>query len=182
MGNYHICAFTGHRPEKLPFGGDEAQPECLRLKKTLSCLIHGLCAQGVTEYLSGMAQGVDTWAAESVLRLKHENPSVRLRCILPCATQADGWTPQNRARYERILARADETLCLSPVYTKACMLTRNRWLASHCDLLLAVCDGRFRSGTAATIRYAVKSGKPVLIIHPVTGGVTFMNYEKEELF
>ena len=31
------CAFTGYRPEKLPFGDDEESPGCKRLKQRLFC-------------------------------------------------------------------------------------------------------------------------------------------------
>ena len=30
------CCFTGHRPEKLPWGSDESDPRCTALKKKLS--------------------------------------------------------------------------------------------------------------------------------------------------
>ena len=32
-----ICCFTGHRPEKLPWGTDESDPRCVKLKEELSC-------------------------------------------------------------------------------------------------------------------------------------------------
>ena len=30
------CCFTGHRPEKLPWGDDEADPRCRALKRKLA--------------------------------------------------------------------------------------------------------------------------------------------------
>ena len=31
------CAYTGHRPEKLPFGNDENDPRCKMLKQKIMC-------------------------------------------------------------------------------------------------------------------------------------------------
>ena len=47
-------------------------------------------------------------------------------------------------------------------------LQRNRDIVDACELLLATpnSDERLRSGTWATVRYAVKVGKPVLICYP----------------
>ena len=34
-GRERTCCFTGHRPEKLPWGWDEGDPRCRRLKEKL---------------------------------------------------------------------------------------------------------------------------------------------------
>ena len=52
------------------------------------------------------------------------------------------------------------------------MLERNRFLVDHSDILLAVYNGERRGGTAATVRYAQRSGREILILDPVTGLIT----------
>lgn len=65
------CAFTGHRPQSLPFGFNESDERCIALKQTLRAEIIRLIEQeGVTHFISGMALGVDIYAAEIVLGLK----------------------------------------------------------------------------------------------------------------
>ena len=64
------CAFTGHRPKKFPWGYDEADVRCVALKKELVAQIAKLVDVGYTDFLSGMAEGTDTWAALAVLALK----------------------------------------------------------------------------------------------------------------
>ena len=65
------CAFTGHRPQNLPFRFDETDERCLRLKVELRKLIVQMIEQkNVTHFISGMALGIDTYAAEMVLDLK----------------------------------------------------------------------------------------------------------------
>jgi len=49
-------------------------PRCAALKAVLSGQIEALAEAGVTQFLSGMAEAVDTWAALSVLDLREKNP------------------------------------------------------------------------------------------------------------
>ena len=53
------------------------------------------------------------------------------------------------------------------------MLERNRFLVDHAAALLAVYKGGYRSGTAATIRYAQKMDREIIIIEPITLAVSY---------
>ena len=48
------------------------------------------------------------------------------------------------------------------------MLERNRFLVDHAAALLAVYNGERRGGTAATVRYAQKMGRKIIVIAPLT--------------
>ena len=50
------CAFTGHRPHKLPWRYNEADSRCLALKAALSEQITRLVDAGVTDFYSGGAE------------------------------------------------------------------------------------------------------------------------------
>lgn len=63
------CAFTGHRPKKFPWGYNEAGKRCFALKQALAEQIAKLVEAGYTDFLSGMAEGIDTWAALAILTL-----------------------------------------------------------------------------------------------------------------
>ena len=83
------CAFTGHRPQSLPFGFDESDDRCDALKEELREQIINLIEnEGVTHYISGMALGVDLMAAEIVLDMKKNYPDITLESAIPCETQA----------------------------------------------------------------------------------------------
>ena len=161
------CAFTGHRPQKYPWRYDETDERCVKLKEVLAGQIEKLVADGFMDFLSGMAEGVDTWAAEIVLALRRQNPTLKLHCILPCREQADKWSDSARERYIDILEQADSIVYVNRVYRKNCMLERNRFLVDHADLLLAVYSGEQRGGTAATVRYAKRCGKEVIVLTPL---------------
>ena len=172
MMNEQGCAFTGHRPAKFPWKYDEEDSRCLELKAALARQIEVLAAAGVTDFYTGMAQGVDTWAALAVLALRERVPGVRLHCILPCEGQERLWPEVAQKRYSHILSQADSVEYVSRTYDKNCMLTRNRRLVDSAAFLLAVYNGEKRGGTAATVRYAQKTGRKIIIIHPITRQVT----------
>ena len=67
------CAFTGHRPQNLPFRFNENDDRCIALKQKLrDCIVQLIEQEGVRHFISGMAIGVDMYAAEIVLELKAE--------------------------------------------------------------------------------------------------------------
>ncbi len=164
----NCCAFTGHRPRKFPWKYDEADSRCLALKAVLADQIAALVDAGFTQFLSGMAEATDTWSALSVLDLRENDPAIKLHCILPCKEQADKWAASSRDLYHSILDRADSIVYVSRTYYKNCMLDRNRFLVDHAAALLAVYNGERRGGTAATMRYAQKMGRKIIVIDPLT--------------
>lgn len=162
------CAFTGHRPAKLPWKYDEEDNRCVALKAVLAEQIEKLAEAGVTDFYSGMALGVDVWSAMAVLALREKNPTVKLHCVLPCEGQEIKWTVPAQERYKQILSEADYVDYVSRAYHKGCMLERNHRLVDSAAFLLAVYNGEKRGGTAATVRYAQKAGREIIRIDPKT--------------
>ena len=101
----NCCAFTGHRPHKFPWKYNEADERCVALKAALTKQIIALVEEGVTDFYSGGADGVDCWAALIVLELRKKNPALRLHCILPHEGQADKWSNSAQERYYSILSQ-----------------------------------------------------------------------------
>ena len=155
------CAFTGHRPNKLPWRYDETASGCIALRSVLAEQIALLAEAGVTQFLSGMAEGVDTWAALSVLELREKNPAIKLHCILPCTSQAEKWSASSRDRYRSILELADSIVYVSRDSHKNCMLERNRFMVDASSLLICYFDGR-PGGTAQTVHMAEQSGLEII--------------------
>ena len=168
----YTCAFTGHRPKSFPWGYDESAPSCVLLKEVLAAQISSLAERGVTDFLSGMAQGVDLWCSEIVLDLKKKNPALKLHAILPCEGQESKWTAAAQALYRSILEQADEVVYVNRNYSANCMLERNRYMVDLASILLAVYNGAYRSGTGMTVRYAQKLGREIIIIDPILRHIT----------
>ena len=163
------CAFTGHRPQHLPFGMNENDERCTDLKETLKEQIINLIEkEDVTHFITGMALGIDLYAAEIVLDLKARYPNITLESAIPCETQAVKWSMAQRERYYDIAAQCDKETMLQSHYSPDCMDKRNCYMVDHADFIIAVWDGR-PSGTGKTVTYArSKNGKSIIVIDPVT--------------
>lgn len=168
------CAFTGHRPQKLPFRFNEADLRCVRLKETLRGEIIKLIEEQHAErFISGMALGTDMYAAEIVLDLKKIFPGIVLECAIPCETQAVKWPEATRERYFDIVSKCDIETMLQRPYTPDCMHRRNRYMVEQADYLIAVWSGS-AGGTQKTIEYAQRLDRPVTVIDPETLRVRYL--------
>lgn len=151
-----VLAFTGHRPEKLPWGYDETDPRCAALKRQITDAVRAAAGEGYDTFLCGMARGCDLYFAEAVLAL-----GLRLEAYLPCPSQADRWSPADRQRQTKLLLQCAAVYLVEPAYTKGCMLRRNRRMVDECDGLLTVYDGS-PGGTGAAIAYARRRGRCII--------------------
>ena len=160
-GIEQTCCFTGHRPEKLPWRGEEEDPGCLSLKKRLADTLESLYGREYRHFISGMARGADTYFAEAVLALKERRPGVLLEAAIPCPTQAHAWRASERARWRSILDRCDLETVVQQHYDRSCMLRRNRYMVEHSSILVAAYDG-MGGGTMYTISYAMDCGLEIV--------------------
>lgn len=160
------CCFTGHRPQKLRYGENSIQ--CDELESKLEELIIELIEkEGVTHFISGVALGVDTYAANIVLNLKAQYLHITLECAIPCETQEVKWNERDRDIYYDLLAKCDKETLLQQNYTSNCMQKRNEYMVDNSDYVIAVWNGK-PSGTGNTVKYARKNKKVVLLINPQT--------------
>ena len=166
------CAFTGHRPSRFSWKNNQDDGRCVALKVVLTEQIRLLAKTGVMDFLSGMAEGTDCYCSQIVLALHEKNPELKLHCILPHKGQADNWTASSRELYHSILDQADSIVYVSRAYHKNCTLDRNRFLIDHASTVLAVYNGIRRSGTGATVNYARKLGREIIVIDPATLEIT----------
>ena len=159
-----ICAFTGHRPERLPWGQNEDDARCAALKTLLRRTVLEVYDRGFHTFLCGMARGCDQYFAEAVLAARADGAqNARLCALVPCPSQPDGWDAASRTRYWALLAACDQVEVLEDHYSPGCMLRRNRYLVDHSSMLIAVYDGML-GGTMYTLSYAMKRGLETVIL------------------
>lgn len=144
----HTVAFTGHRHYRGQ--ADEA----------LRNLLVRLSAQGYTTFLSGMALGFDMAAAEQVVALRDAGALMRLVAVVPFAGQGEHYPPSERARYESLLARADEVIILDEAFHRWSYSRRNDFLVEHASHLVAWYTGE-KGGTQYTFLKALRGGLEV---------------------
>ena len=149
------CCFTGHRPAKLPWGYNERDPRCVRLKERIADAVLLAYQEGYRHFLCGMAQGCDLYFCEAVLALRERYPEVTVEAAIPCPTQADAWPEAERDRYRELVARCDMETMVSDTYSSTCMQRRDRYMVDHAMLLIAAFDGT-AGGTRYTVEYALR--------------------------
>lgn len=152
----HRCCFTGHRPEKLTRSEKE-------ITALLEAEIRAAISDGFVTFISGMARGVDIWAAEIVLRIKTEGYPIRLICASPFEGFERAWSIGWQRRYHRILEAADYQKIICPEYSRDCFQQRNEWMVNHSARVIAVFNGE-RGGTKNTIDYAARHSVPVVML------------------
>ena len=163
------CCFTGHRPEKLPWGLNEGDPRCSAIKRSLSREIEGLYRRGFRHFISGMAMGCDLYFAEAALELREEYPDLSVEGAVPCPTQADRWPEDQRRRWRDILQRCDLETVVQRHYDRYCMLRRDRYMVDRSAAILAVFDGT-SGGTQYTLNYAMDKKLEILLLDPLNPG------------
>ncbi|MCM1556942.1 MAG: DUF1273 domain-containing protein [Anaeroplasma bactoclasticum] len=158
--------FTGHRSQKLPWGFNENDPRCKKMRETAKQKIEDAILSGYKYFISGMAIGFDMICAELVLELKQKYPDIKLVAALPCRNQDSVWRDEKlRKRYRDILKQADLVWCESETYTKDCMLRRNDYMLNNSSRVIALYNG-LGGGTAYTIKKAQANGMYIDIIKP----------------
>jgi uncharacterized phage-like protein YoqJ len=151
----HRCAFTGHRPEKL-------NRSVAEIKKALRRSIYQSVEDGYAVFITGMARGVDLWAAEIVLELRKKK-NIKLICAIPYDGFELQWSKDWQATYRSVLGRADFVYVVGKNYSRDVFMRRNMWMVNHAKRLIAVYDGS-PGGTRNTIDYAHRSNIEVIIV------------------
>lgn len=170
---YHTCAFTGHRPEKLPFGRDESDSRCLALKKEIQNQVLRLIDNGVHTFITGCAQGVDTWAGEIVFEIMgapQYKANVNLYGFVPYEDQSSKWPEDEAQRWLELHQKCTKVHFIQRKYTPGCFYLRNRRMVEQSQWLLAVADrySHLICGTRYTIEYARTLKRNIIYIHPET--------------
>ena len=159
------CCFTGHRPARLPDGGDELRPGMLRLKYLLARAVGEALSRGIDTFLAGGAAGFDLLAEEAVLAWKPSCKAARLVLALPSRTFLAGQNADVRARSAAVLLQADEVRYVTDEdNTYNGMFKRNRYLVEHADCCIAYLRHTDGGGTLYTANYALERGLPLFNI------------------
>ena len=142
----HRCCFTGHRPEKLNISEQEA-------KRLLRTEIKKAISDGFVTFISGMARGIDMWAAEIVLEERKHNPDIHLICASPYEGFEKRWNAPEQLKYQQILSQADFVKFVCEHYSRSCFQIRNVYMVDRSSRVIAAYNGE-PGGTRNTVNYA----------------------------
>lgn len=165
--------FTGHRPNKLD-GYDPYSAGNRQMLLVLRSIIEQKIQEGVRVFITGMALGIDMWAARIVLALKPANTQIELHAYIPCAGQDSRWHTDSKKEYADILSKADVVYYVdeNPYTSPSCMHQRNEAMIASSNETIAVWDGSL-GGTGGTVKLAKGMlVDKVTVLHPKTLKVT----------
>lgn len=191
-----IC-FTGHRPNKLHGYKDRAayQP----LMEALKDCVRNLCEVGVTDFISGGAQGLDQLAFWAVHAVKKErmsgikaNTPIKNKVYIPFEQQPSRWAEDGvfgQNDYFKMLAAADEVVNVSEkrgINSKSkngavqALFARNEEMVNASCIVIGLyshnADFQTASGgTAGCLKYAYDKKKDIWLIDPKTLELAHVN-------
>ena len=171
------CAVIGQHPLRFPWGFDEEDDGCRRMKLEMAQRIMELRQYGVTEFQVACDPGVGLYAAEIVNALRENGSAIRLVCVMPHEEQATKWTPQLRERYFNMLAGCTELDCIDFHEQPDAQLLAYQRIIKQSGVVLAVYAPDLADGSAEdrAVAYARALGRPIMFLHPETRAVQWTN-------
>ena len=161
-----ICCIVGHQPANLPFGSNEADERCDRLKERLRASIEEqILEDGVTRFLCPMNIGSELFAAEIIEDLQAEGKNITLTAVLPYELQAEDWPEDGRDRFFETVRRCNSEKHVQAHYDDTCMANTDRFMLDAADSLIAVWNGG-PGDVGLTVQMAKEKGIPATVIHP----------------
>lgn len=146
------CCVTGHRDIPMEKRGYVEAA----LRRELEAAIH----DGYTCFISGFAEGTDLMFAADVAEAKRNNDGLFLEAAIPYA----GRLKTKNKEFHELLTVCDGMKVITDHYVPSCYMSRNRYMVSQSQRVIAVYDGREKGGTLFTLRNAHILGREVRLI------------------
>lgn len=163
------CAIIGQNPMRFPWGFDEEDDRCRKLKIELAQQIMMLRQNGVSQFLTACDCGVGLYAAELVNGLRATTDhDLMLICYTPHEEQATKWAPYLRERYFTMLEQCTLISAVCEVGAPDAQLRAYKKIIDLADVVLAVYDRDTQSADSAedsALVYAM-ARKPVWVLGP----------------
>ena len=146
-----VC-ITGHR--------DISEGKIDYVREQLRKEVEQAIEDGFTLFLCGMADGSDLEFGAIVVENKEAHPNLFLEAVIPYKNRLKSKNP----RFKQVLAQCNGLKLIAQEYSPDCFFVRNRYLVENSQRVIAVFDGRDRSGTAQTMRMAASKNLELHVI------------------
>ena len=164
------CAIIGQNPMRFPWGFDEEDDRCRKLKIELAQQIMALRQSGVSQFLTACDCGVGLYAAEIINGLRTTDHDLMLLCYTPHEEQATKWAPYLRERYFDMLEKCTHISVVCEVGAADAQLQAYKKIIDLADVVLVVYDRDTPPAGSAedsALAYAMDvARKPVLALGP----------------
>lgn len=164
---YTAC-FTGHRTLNGKYDGKDWDKLSSYMANKLIPKLYK--DYRITNYISGMALGVDMLAAEWVLYHKNRYAEpLYLEAAVPYENQFKVWSEKEQTRYRSILKRCDDVKILyGKSHANWKLQKRNKYMVDKSSFVVVIWDGFKKGGTYNCYKYATKKKKNIIIVNPLT--------------
>ena len=156
---------------RFPWGFDEEDKFCSKMKMELAQQIMVLRQRGVSQFLTACDCGVGLYAGEIVNGLRTTDRDLILICYTPHEEQATKWAPYLRERYFDMLINCTCMSAVGKVGVSDAQFRAYKKIIDLADVVLGVYDlGSAALGDAEdrALVYAVDSAhRPVLVLDPI---------------
>ena len=169
------CAVMGQHPLRFPWGFDEEDASCAKMKMELAQQIMVLCQEGVSQFLVACDYGVGLYAGEIVNGLRMTDRDLMLLCYTPHEEQTTKWAPYLRERYFTMLEQCTLISAVCEVGAPDAQLHAYKKIIDLADVVLGIYDVDISAAASAEDRaliYAKGQHKPLLMLHPTERGIT----------
>lgn len=122
--------------------------------------------------LSSLAEGTDQIFAEVALNL-----NIPLIAVIPLDGYERFFSPEGLVVYSTLLAKAERRELRWIGDAEHAFLNAGKYISDHCDMLMAVWDGRPADGlggTADVVDYSISRNRAVLHINPCDESIQMM--------
>ena len=132
---------TGYRAHELGIFNDK-HPGIAVIKKALYDQLYQLCDAGLEWIVISGQLGVESWAAETVLELKKQFPTIKYSVITPFLEQEKNWNEQKQAQYMNIINNADFVTSVTkrPYEAPWQFIEKDKFIINNTDGILLVYD------------------------------------------
>ena len=164
------CAVIGQNPMRFPWGFDEEDESCGKMKMELAQQIMVLRQRGVSQFLVACDCGVGLYASEIVNGLRATTDhDLMLICYTPHEEQATKWAPYLRERYFDMLTACTYLSAVCEVGAPDAQLQAYKKIIDLADVVLCVYDAdtsAIGSAEDRALAYLKEQHKPLLLFHP----------------
>ncbi|RXI98701.1 DUF1273 domain-containing protein [Anaerobacillus alkaliphilus] len=136
-----VVAVTGYKSHELGIF-DEKHTGIKYIKKVLRKRLISLIEDGLEWVVISGQLGVELWAAEVVLQLKHEYPQVKLAVLTPFYNQESNWNELRKEQYSQVLQQADfvDSITKRDYENPGQLKLKNQFIIEKSDALLVIYD------------------------------------------
>lgn len=146
------CLFAGSEPRYMTWYRHIGNQRTYDLFEFCDDAIEEALSRGYDTFMTGAVKGVDIYAAELIANRKYyeRTHTMRLIAVIPCFTQANGWTELQRIEHKDLLRDCDEKITMRLKNTKGLQEECTRYMIERSSLLItAFADGDEKSERTA---------------------------------